>query len=234
MDDVEIKGVSGFDADEFVLQFIDHCVPKLDVYEQVIYLYAIRHSRAIGQRQTVIALKSARKKLSFGIGKAGTPPSESVCYEKARSLQEKGLLRIIASERSGTRMDVFLPREAGFAPRNLTEPAQEKRIEDLDFFSDPELRHAILERDEETCFYCKSELNGENYVIEHVVSRPEGDNTFRNLVAACRQCNNRKSGSAAPDYLRILFREGFLSAEEFEERMGALELLKLGKLRPRI
>lgn len=234
MDGAETQGLCDFDAEEFLRQFVDHCLPKLDVYEQAIYLYAVRHSRAIGQRQVIIGLKSARKKLAFGIGKASTPPSEAVCYQKARSLHEKGLLAIIASERSGMRMDVFLPQEAGFVPIELDRCGPETDIEVLDFFSNPDLRNAILVREERVCFYCRSSLDEENYVIEHVVSRPEGDNSYRNLVAACRRCNNRKSGIEASSYLRILFREGFLSAEEFEERMGALELLRLGKLRPNI
>ena len=78
--------------DEFALtfaQFQDHLAPRLDVYEQAIYLYVLRHTLIEGKREAVIRLKSARKKLAFGIGKAGSPPSEAVVYEKVRAGAER-------------------------------------------------------------------------------------------------------------------------------------------------
>ena len=75
-------------------------------------------------------------------------------------------------------------------------------------------------------------LTAGNCVIEHVVSRPAGDNSYRNVVAACRQCNNRKGNSDAEDFLRVLYREGFLSGEEFEQRASHLQRLRAGELRP--
>lgn len=89
------------DAAEFIVAFQDHLAPKLDMYEQAIYLYAYRHSRLIGQDEVVIGFKSARQKLAFGIGKQGTPPSEHVVYEKLRSLEQKGCLKVLNSERTG-------------------------------------------------------------------------------------------------------------------------------------
>ncbi|MBW8782801.1 MAG: HNH endonuclease [Verrucomicrobia bacterium] len=75
-------------------------------------------------------------------------------------------------------------------------------------------------------------LNPENYVIEHVLSRPKGNNSYRNLVAACRECNNRKNDSEVADFLRTLYRESFLSVAEMKERLGKLDQLKNGILRP--
>ena len=61
-------------------QFQDHLAPHLDVYEQAIYLYLLRHTHVEGRRETVVGSKSARKRLALGIGKAGTPLSEGVIY----------------------------------------------------------------------------------------------------------------------------------------------------------
>ena len=101
----------------------------------------------------------------------------------------------------------------------------------MDFFDIPENRLLILERDNHQCFYCMAKLNNKNYVIEHVVSRPEGNNSYRNLVASCRKCNNRKK-STAEDLIRTLYRDGFLNADEFESRLSQLEQLREGKLKP--
>jgi hypothetical protein len=64
------------------------------------------------------------------------------------------------------------------------------------------------------------------------VSRPHGDNSYRNVVAACRQCNNRKGSSDAEDFLRVLYRENILSHDDFEQRLFHLYRLKIGELRP--
>jgi hypothetical protein len=175
-------------VDEFAqifAQYQDHLAPKLDMYEQAIHLYILRHTVVESKREEVIGFKSARKKLAFGTGKAGTPPSEGVIYEKLRGLAAKGCVEILGSE-----------------------------------------------REEWHCFYCLAQLDENNHVIEHVVSRPEGDNSFRNTVAACRQCNNRKSDSAAADFLRVLYREGILSGDEFPIRISLLERLQRGELPP--
>ncbi|WP_148039441.1 hypothetical protein [Acidithiobacillus sulfuriphilus] len=69
--------------DEFAqifAQFQDHLARRLDVYEQAIYLYVLRHTVLEGKQEEIIGFKSARKKLAFGVGKAGTPPSEGVVY----------------------------------------------------------------------------------------------------------------------------------------------------------
>lgn len=106
-------------------------------------------------------------------------------------------------------------------------------IEEIDFFL-PENRMAILKRDGNLCFYCRRKLDAHNYVIEHVMSRPEGNNSYKNLVSACRSCNNRKKGgiASAEDLLRILYREGLLNESELKDRFVALEQLRNGLLKP--
>ena len=107
-------------------------------------------------------------------------------------------------------------------------------LEEMDFFEVPANRELILNREGNRCFYCLGGLNGNNYVIEHVISRPEGDNSYRNLVASCRQCNNKKGSSEAADFLRILYRDGFLTSNEFQDRLSHLERLQAGELKPSI
>ena len=69
-------------------------------------------------------------------------------------------------------------------------------------------------------------------MIDHVISRPNGDNTYRDVVAASREANNRKGSMAVDEFLRKLFRDGFLSAAEMEERLLQLSRLRAGELRP--
>lgn len=219
------------DALEFIAQFQDHLAPKLDTYEQAIYIYCIRHTRLIGQPEAVIGFKSARQAMAFGIGKAGSPMSEAVCYERLRALEGKGCLTLLGTERGGSRVRVALPHEI---PGLIPEPGQppEATLEELDFFNVPENRARILERESHRCFYCLRGISEDTYVIEHVVSRPDGDNSYRNLVAACRQCNNRKNNAEVEDFLRLLYREALLSANDFADRKAKLKDLREGALEP--
>ena len=219
------------DIEKFFTDFQDFMAPTLDVYEQSIYIYIIRHSRLIGKNDTVIGFKSARKKLGYGVGKAKTPPSEGAVYDRLTSLSDKGYIKVIGSERMGTRIHAYLPEEiSGLCL--LPEEPQEIDIEKIDFFEVKENRQLILDRENHECFYCKAKLNSENYIMEHVVSRPNGANSYRNIVASCRSCNNKKGAEEVSVFLRGLYRVNLLSQEEFQEILKKLEKLKNGELQP--
>ena len=219
------------DVKKVIEDFQDYLAPILDTYEQAIYLYVLRHSRLQGKAETIIGFKSARRKMAFGVGEKGKPMSEGTCYEKLRSLESKGCINIVDKERDGTRIRLLLPSEiSGLIPQE--QPIQELSLDEMDFFNVPENRPAILRREGNKCFYCFRALNPDNYVIEHVTSRPEGNNTYRNVVAACRDCNNRKGNTSADDFLRGLYRSGYLSATDFEVRSDTLTQLRNGDLKP--
>jgi hypothetical protein len=142
-------------------EFQDHLAPRLDTYEQALYLYVFRHSRLIGVNDVTIGFKSARKRVASGIGTAGQPMSEGTCYEKLRSLEKKGCLDIISSERAGTRLRLRLPNEiAGVVP--TAEQPTPLDPEAFDFFSIPENRALLLEREGRRCFYCLRQLDARN------------------------------------------------------------------------
>jgi hypothetical protein len=219
------------DLERFLIDFQDHLAPRLDTYEQAIYLYIFRHSRMLENSEVVIGFKSARRRMALGIGKAGTPIAEGRLREKLASLQSKGCLRILATERTGTRIQLMLPSEiAGVVPP--VQAAISTDIEQVDFFSEPQGRAAILQREGGRCFYCRLVLSDQNYVIEHVVSRPTGNGSYRNVVAACRRCNDRKGAMDAGDFLRKLYREEFLNESELADCLQGIRRLQAGELRP--
>lgn len=67
---------------KIIEEFQDYLAPRLDTYEQAIYLYVFRHSRLVDKSEVTIGFKSTRRKMSFGIGEKGKPMSEATCYEK--------------------------------------------------------------------------------------------------------------------------------------------------------
>jgi hypothetical protein len=219
------------DLQQFIVEFQDHLAPKLDTYEQAIYLYIFRHSRLIGLDEVTIGFHSARSRMACGVGEHGKPMSPNTAHLKLKSLEQKGALAILRIEHTGRLIRLNLPSEIlGLIPSQENTKAID--LEEIDFFEVPENRLLILERDNYRCFYTLEKLDEKNFVIDHVVSRPNGTNTYRNLVAASREANNRKGSMAADDFLRKLFREGFLSATELEEGLLQLNRLKAGELKP--
>jgi hypothetical protein len=221
------------DPKEFLEQFQDFLAPRLDTYEQAIYLYIVRHSRLIGLDEVTIGFKSARRRIASGTGINGHSMSENSAYVKLRSLELKGCLRIRGTERQGTRIKLLLPSEIHALLPDVTID-RHLDIEEMDFFSNLENRLSIFERDANTCFYCLRKLTKSNRLIEHVDSRPLGTSSYRNVVAACTTCNNRKGNIRAEDFIRQLYREGYLSALELEGRLSALGELRDGQLKPKL
>lgn len=221
------------DLKKFFVEFQDHLAPKLNTYEQAIYLYLFRHSHLKGTNTTVISTKSSRTRMAMGIGKAGSPISENQCREKLQSLQGKGCISILGTVRLGTQVRIYLPNEIEGVVK-IDNDDSIVSLEDMDFFDNTENRKLILEREQHRCFYCLCNLDGTNHVMEHVVSRPDGDNSYKNVVAACIRCNNRKGASGAEDFMRMLYRDNLLSEEEFSVRCDHLRRLKEGELKPQI
>ena len=215
----------------FLELFQDHLAPRLDTYEQAIYLYVFRHSRLVGLDEVTIGFKSARSRLATGIGEDGKPMSEGTAYKKVASLQAKGCLTVVRTTHAGRLIRLHLPSEMpGFVQEEQSLPPL--TLEEMDFFEVPENRERLLKREGFRCFYTLKELTRDSFIVEHVVSRPSGNNSYRNCVAASRESNNKKGATSAGDFLRRLFREGYLTESEFEGRQQALRDLVEGRLIP--
>ena len=179
------------DLREFFIQFQDHLAPRLDTYEQAIYLYIFRHSRLIHLEEVTIGFKSARHRLATGVGESGKAMSETTAYAKLASLQVKGCLTVVRTNHAGRVLRVHLPSEIlGLVPQ--AQPKPEIDIEAMDFFGVPENRVLLLKREQQRCFYTLQTLDKDNFIVEHVVSRPVGNNSYRNCVAASQEANNKK------------------------------------------
>jgi hypothetical protein len=225
--------VAPIDLKEFFVQYQDYLAPKLDTYEQALYLYIFRKSRLLGLDEVTIGFKNARTRIATGVGEHGKPLSEKSCYSRLSSLDEKGILKVVRTNHTGKLIRLYLPSEI---PGIIPPPAQESEvdIETMDFFNDPSHRLLLLKRENYKCFYTLQKLDKDNFIVEHVVSRPAGNNSYRNCVAASREANNKKGAASAEDFLRRLFRESYLSESELQDRMRALTQLKEGLLKPPI
>jgi len=221
------------DVRTIVEQVQDFLVPRLDCYEQMIYHYLLRHTRLHGERSLTIGTRTLQGKIGHGMGTTGSPPSQRVISEKLRSLNRKGCVKILERSAKGTTLEVLLPHEI---PGVIVETPQlsQEDMETLDFFTDAQRRLALLRREGHSCFYCLRKITETNYSLDHVNPRsgPVEDHTYRNLVACCWECNSSKQTSGADDFLRRLYRDGLLSAEEHRKRVQAIAALVAGKLVP--
>ena len=203
----------------------DHVVPrlKLDVGEARLYYHLLRHSRLVGRHDVLISVAQLAEVLNC---------SKNTVKPRLRTLQDKKVIDATSTGWAGTRIKVFLPREIPNAIAEVA-AAEVQDIEAIDFYKDPTYRPAIVEREKGRCFYCRRALTDEDSGLDHAEpQKANGTNSYRNVVAACHSCNSSKGDDTAEEFIRKLYRRGFLKAAELEERLSDVAKLKQGLLRP--
>jgi 5-methylcytosine-specific restriction endonuclease McrA len=129
---------------------------------------------------------------------------------------------------------IYLPDQIdGALPSNS--PQKQIDIESVDFFHNREHLSALLDREQNRCFYTLRQVTRENAVLDHVIPQVNGGgNSYRNVVIACHDVNALKQGEGAEDFIRKLYRIGVLNLAEMEDRLRAVDALKAGKLVPQL
>jgi 5-methylcytosine-specific restriction endonuclease McrA len=198
---------------------------KLDVWEKSLYYYLLRHTRLDMKEGSLFSLPRLAKACGM---------SEFKVREAVRSMDRKGCIRIESRSAQGHLIRVLLPSEiAHVVPTEVLE--QEIDITSLDFFTGRRYIDALVEREDGRCFYCLREIQRQTCVLDHVTPQVAGiDSSYTNVVACCHECNSMKQGKKGEDFIRALYRKGLLTIPELEERLNTLELLRLGKLVPKV
>jgi HNH endonuclease len=213
-------------------QVDDLLVPRLrlGVADRAAYSYLVRHSRLEGKLQ----LRFSMAWLARGICLSTDAARRAVCR-----LIDHQALRLVERSTLGHVAEVRLPEEilaehlkempstpaASVAPR--------ANLEKEDFLRTTTLRQAIHAREVGRCFYCLKRHTPSSRCLDHVVPRSQwGDNSYRNLVSCCLECNAQKGQCRAEDFLRSLFRDRKLTESELAGRLRALDALASGKLPP--
>jgi biotin operon repressor len=203
----------------------DYLVPhlKLGAGERALYYHLMRLSHAEGVRRAHVS----KRVLARGIGCSTTTVNGHL-----RRLTQKGCVRIVERGLMGHVLEVLTPGEIPgcLAPEGAS---GEQELATADCFKNEKMRAAILRRERQTCFYCLRQMRAGAAVFDHVVASAHGgDNTFRNIVACCFDCNSRKRNRPAAEFLRELYRTARLSDDELDARLIALETLQSGQLVP--
>jgi len=213
-------------------QLEDVLVPRLGLgpIDRAAYSYLVRHSRLEGRVQ----LRFSMPWLARGIRVSTASARRAV-----RRLIDQKALRLVECSLAGRVAEVPLPEEIladhlqQMPSRPAASLARAANLEEEDFLRTPALRDAIHAREGRRCFYCLGRLTKLTRCLDHVVPCVRsGNNSYRNLVSCCRDCNARKGACSAEDYFRSLFRERTLSAADLAARLRALDALASGKLVP--
>jgi 5-methylcytosine-specific restriction endonuclease McrA len=214
-------------------QFEDLLVPRLrlSTTDRVVYSHLLRHSRLEGELRLQFSILWLAR---------GTRLSHNAVRWAVRRLVAHGVLRLVERSKAGHLVEVRLPSEVRAArPRHIARRAESRTrgfdLDNLDFLKSPGLRRAIHAREGGRCFYCLSRVTPATRCLDHVVPLVKfGDNSRRNLVSCCYECNSKKNDLRAADFLRWLHRERRLTAPELAARFRALDALAAGKLRLRL
>lgn len=220
----------------------------LSVIERAVYSWLLRHTRLEGKLRERFTVTEVADKVGI---------SKKPVLQAIRRLADHGALRFIERSYSGHRLEVRLPGEIPSARRardkaktngagtsitpspsglraSQRKLPSEPDIEEMDFFVSPALRKSIHAREGGKCFYCRRRTSTRSRCLDHVVPLAKsGQDSYRNVVSCCVECNWRKKDHPAADFLRELYREGELSRKELTTRLAALRALAAGKLRPR-
>src|SRR5258708_6458091 len=225
------------DAVQVWKQMEDLLAPQLNfsLADRVIYSHLFRHSRLEGKLQ----LKFSISWLARSVGL-----SMKFTRDTVRRLIARGVLHLVECNcRSQHVVRLRLPLEvkgicaekiAGHrpggpgGPGGPAGPAPGPRvvinIEEADFLEKQVLRQAIHEREGGRCFYCSRRITHHRRCLDHVVPRAElGQNSYRNLVSCCLDCNSLKAERPAVELVRWLYRERRLSAVDLRGRLRALD-----------
>lgn len=101
-----------------------------------------------------------------------------------------------------------------------------ERIDDADYYSTPERKLMLLERDKRKCVYCLIDVSEDTYVLDHIVSVSKGGTNKKfNLVVACAGCNQRKQDEDAIQFLQSNYRNHFIKQDEYLKQKSYLENL---------
>jgi hypothetical protein len=187
-------------------QMEDLLAPQLNfsLADRAIYSYLFRHSRLEGKLQIQFSISW----LARGVGL-----SMKFTRDTVRRLIARGVLHLVECNcRAQHVVRVRLPLEvkgicAEKIPAHRPAPAPSVviNIEEADFLEKQVLRQAIHEREGGRCFYCSRRINARRRCLDHVVPRAElGQNSYRNLVSCCLDCNSLKADRHAEEFVRSL------------------------------
>lgn len=192
---------------------------NLKVRPFIVYLLLFKKAYFdLGQRKITVKLSEIGKNLLSDIGQ---PMSHDVIKRGVNELVRKGFIyKYPGKPGEINQYDVLLPseiREVKELIEKENDNGEQKINEEIiDYYTNPEKRILILERDNYKCNYCMKNLTKDNFYLDHIKSRSQGGHNYRsNLLLTCHSCNTKKNDNNVEDFLLENYRNGLLTQNEF-------------------
>lgn len=188
---------------KIIEQFVDYLLPSLIPYEASLYIFLLRNSYIKnGSSEIRIGKRTIGENLGSPRAEAGTAFAHVT--KLLNGLKEKGCIKIGDTNRDGTLYIIFLPEEIPLVKEKLAIASVPK---EEDYFTDPEKRKEIFERDKYVCHYCGEEVTPANATLDHLIPQSKGGkHTKENLKTSCLICNSIKSGKTYEEAAPLLLK----------------------------
>lgn len=159
--------------------------------------------------------------------------SETSARVYLRSLADKEVIKIDGYDRSGYKVTLISPMSIPGMTNSSQAVPGSIDLETIDFFKDRRFVSALLARQNGICFYSLRQIDECEFALDHLIPQARGgDNSYRNIVCCTFEMNTRKGDVAAEDFLRSLYRSGFLTEKDLEDRLSMVALISSGALQP--
>lgn len=125
---------------------------------------------------------------------------------------------------------VHLPSEIA-ACRELIDKEElaaldKEKPDEADYYSEPERRLMVLERDRRKCTYCLVDVSEDSFVLDHIIPISKGGTNRKfNLVTSCEGCNQRKQDEDAVQFLLVNYRNQLINQNEYLMQKEYIEKL---------
>jgi hypothetical protein len=149
---------------------------------------------------------------------------------RSTGLLENNCITIKRQRGGANEIVVHLPSEIR-ACRELIEREQSAQLEEeqpdkADYYSDPERRLMVLDRDNRKCVYCLIDVSDDSFFLDHITPVSKGGTNKKfNLVTSCYACNQRKQDEDAIQFLLSNYRNYLINQSEYlkqKEYIGKL------------
>lgn len=204
-----VKDLSNYmreDIKIIIEQLVDYLLPELTPYEATLYLYLLRNSFI---KNGVAEVRIGKKTIATNLGKGirGEKTSYNHVSRTLKKLEQKGCIKVGDTDRNGTLYKVTLPKNVPLVAEKIANLLT--RDVKGDYFTDPDKRCEIFERDKWVCQYCGEKVTRKNATIDHFIPQSkDGKSNKDNLKTCCLICNAIKSGKtykeAAPFLLKSI------------------------------
>lgn len=192
---------------QLICDVADLLMPGLTPYESSLYFLLLRMSVIEnGSPEIRIGKKIVAARLGTS-SRGAAAISFAQVTDVLKGLETKGCIAVGDTTREGTLYTVTKPRDVPFVKEKLAVADPEDRQDN--YFTDPERRLELFERDHWTCQYCGDKVTETNVTLDHFVPQCKGGgHTKTNLRTSCLVCNSIKSGKtfdeAAPLILKSI------------------------------